>query len=187
MRLLRLALVAVLAVLVVSALGCATPVGQRDPIGNPRLERITSQELATVGPAGSARLSADDLVRLTQQGVSPDQIIDRFYRSGSRLKLTGVQIADLRHRGIDQRVIDYVVSHEREAEKIDAITGQADREAQARARAERVYRHDRYYDPYLDPYPYSYPYYWGPQSYPYLGYRWSGRGSGWYGGVGIGF
>lgn len=184
MRLHRLALVALVAMLVVSASGCATPVGQRDPIGNPRLERITSQELATVGPAAPARLSADDLIRLTQQGVSPDQIIDRFYRSGSRLKLTGVQLTDLPHRGVDQRVIDYVVSHEREAEKIDAITGQADREAQARARVERVYRDSA---PYWGPYPYSTPYYWGPQVYPYLGYGWSRQGSGWSGGVAIGF
>jgi hypothetical protein len=84
-------------------------------------------------------------------------------------------------------VVEYVVNHEREAEKIDAITAQADREGEARARAEWVYRRYLYYDPYLGWDPFWYPYYSGPRIYPYLGYGWSRWGSGWYGGIGIGF
>jgi hypothetical protein len=177
------------ALLVSAGVGCAsTPsVSQRDAIGNPRLERLTPQELARLGPAALVKLSAEDLVRLTRQGASPDEIIDRYYRSGSRLKLDAEQIAELGRRGVDQRVLDYVVSQEREAEKIDAITAQADREAEARARAEEVYRYYRYYDPYGGWDAFSYPYYYGPRVYPYLGYGWSRGGSGWYGGVGIGF
>lgn len=172
-----------------AAAGCASSpsVSRRDAIGNPRLERLIPQELAKLGPAAPVKLSAADLVRLTQQGTSSDEIIDRFYQSGSRLKLDDAQIAELRRRGVDQRVVEYVVSHEREADKIDAITAQADREAQARARAERVYRYYRYYDPYAGWDPFSYPYYSGPRVYPYLGYGWSRWGSGWSGGIGIGF
>ena len=178
-----------IALLALAVAGCATSpsVSQRDAIGNPRLERLTPQELAKLGTAAPVKLSPEDLVRLTHRGASPDEIIDRFYQSGSRLKLGDGQIAELRRRGVDQRVVEYVVSHEREAEKIDAITAQADREAQAHARAERVYRHYRYYDPYVGWDPFSYPYYSGPRVYPYLGYGWSRWGSGWYGGFSIGF
>jgi len=178
-----------IALLAFAAAGCTTSpsVSQRDAIGNPRLERLTSQELAKLGPTAPVKLSAEDLVRLTQQGASPDQVIDRFYQSGSRLKLSDAQIAELRRRGVDHRVVEYVVSHEREAEKIDAITAQADRDAQVRASAQRVYRYYRYYDPYVGWDPFSYPYYLGPRVYPYLGYGWSRWGGGWYGGIGIGF
>ncbi len=171
-----------------AAAGCAgvSHVGERDATGNPRLERLSPRELARLGPAAPVKLSAEDLVRLTRQGDSPAEIIDRFYQSGSRLKLDDGQIAELRRRGVDQRVVEYLVQHEREAEKIDAITAQADREARARARAEHVYRYYRYYDPYWGWDPFSYPYV-GPRVYPYLGYGWSPSSSGWYGGLSIRF
>jgi len=162
--------------------GCATTLSDRDAVGNPRIDRITAAEMARLGPARPAKLSADDLVRLSEARLSPEQIIDRYYQSGSRLKLTDTQLVDLRRRGVDPRVLDYVVQAEQEAEKVDAITAQADREANERARRESWFG-DGYYNPWGGPY----PSYWGPSVYPYFGFGWNRWGSGWFGGFGIGF
>ena len=164
--------------------GCATDnVGKRDAQGNPQLERLTAAELAHLKPVRPFPLLPDDLVRLTRQGLTPDEIIDRYYQSGSRLKLTDAERSQLRREGVSQRVLDYLVIHEQRAEKIDALTAEADRAAAERLEAMRAYWYYGYgYDPW-----WGSPYYWGPRVYPYLGYSFSNWGSGWYGGIGIGF
>jgi hypothetical protein len=127
---------------------------------------------------------AVDLVSLSRDGFSPDQIIERYQQSGSRLKLDSVQVTDLQQRGVDKRVLDYVVQHEEKAEQVDALTREADRDAAARDRAERARRlyYYRHGDSWLDPCPY-----WRPRIYPYAGYGSHRWGGGWHGGVTIGF
>jgi hypothetical protein len=166
--------------------GCASAIGQRDSVGNPRLERLSPAGAERIQSSPRVQFLAEDLARLSRDGLSADQIIDRYQHSGARLKLTPAQLADLRQRGVDQRVLDHIVQREREAEKVDALTREADRDAAARDRAERArryYDYDyRYRDPSMEPYPY-----WSPRLYPHVGYGWRRWGSGWHGGVTIGF
>jgi hypothetical protein len=170
---------AVLAFAVLAIAGCATPpgVGQRDAAGNPVLERLTPAEWAQIGPQAPVRLSVPTLIALSRQGVPPDDIIRRYYQTGTRMKLTDAQLAALRKEGVDQRVLDYIASAEQDAARIDAITAQADQAAQARLAYDRAL-----YAGWWSGWGY-----WGPGAYPFAGYGWTRAGSGWYGGIGIGF
>jgi hypothetical protein len=161
--------------------GCATQpgVGQRDAAGNPLLARLTPAEWAQIGPQAPVRLSVPTLVALSQQGVPPDEIIRRYYQTGTRLKLGDAQLAALRREGVDQRVLDYIASAEQDAARIDAITAQADQAAQARLAFDRAL-----YASWWGGYP---GWGWAPGLFPYAGYGWGRGGSGWFGGVGIGF
>jgi hypothetical protein len=159
--------------------GCANTISQRG-----RLETLSAAEIERIQPAKPAKLVAVDLVSVSRDGFSPDQIIERYQQSGARLKLDSAQVAELQQRGVDKRVLDYVVQHEGKAEQVDTLTREADRDAATRDRAERARRlyYYRHGDPWLDPYPY-----WRPWIYPYAGYgphRWGG---GWHRGVTIGF
>jgi hypothetical protein len=173
---------AVIAFALLAISGCATSpgVGQRDAAGNPLLARLTPAEWAQIGPEAPVRLSVATLVALSQQGVSPDQLIRRYYQTGTRLKLTEAQLAALRKEGVDQRVLDYIASAEQDAARTDAITAQADQAAQARLAYDRAL-----YAAWWGGYPYTG--YWGPGVYPYAGYGWGRGGSAWYGGIGLGF
>ena len=92
--------------------------------------------------------------------VSPDQIIRRYYQTGTRLKLTEAQLAALREEGVDQRVLDYIASAEQDAARTDAITAQADQAAQARLAYDRAM-----YATWWGGYP-DYAGYWGRASTP---------------------
>ncbi len=164
--------------------GCASlPDHPRDAFGNPMLERLSQQEL----PRSAPRVSLDEVVAMSRSGRSAEEITLRLQQSGSRFNLSEAERKSLRERGVEERVIAFIDSYEREAKRTDAITAQVDREAQARQRREAIERSSPY--PYYG-YPYGVPYphgYWGPRVYPYGGYGWSRWGSRWYGGVGIGF
>jgi hypothetical protein len=158
--------------------GCATaPPPGRDPAGNPRIERLTPEQLGALGPASPARLSLEEVVGMSRAGTPADAIIDRIWQSGSRFALSDADRASLRSRGVSETVIAFIDSHERDAQRIDALTRQADADAQARRRQDAAARAPLHRD----------PYWWGPRVSPYLGYGWGPWGSGWRGGVGIGF
>lgn len=172
-------------VLALAAAGCTTypdyrpGVGQRDAEGNPALARMTPQQWAGTRPQLPVRLTIPAIVRMAQQGVPDEEIIRWYYQTGTRLQLTDAQQADLRRNGVDQRVIDYILSAEQDARRIDAITAQADQDARTRMAMEFAYYYGwgpGWYGPYG-----------GPGLYPYAGYTWYPGGSGWYGGIGIGF
>jgi hypothetical protein len=169
---------AAIVIVALAIAGCATPpgVGQRDASGSPVLERLTPAEWAQIGPQAPVRLSIPTLVAMSKQGALPDEIIKRYYQTGTRFKLTDGQLAALRTEGVDQRVLDYIASAEQDATRIDAITAQADQAAQARLAYERLL-----YASWWGGWG------WGPGVYPYAGYGWGPGGSGWYGGIGIGF
>jgi hypothetical protein len=171
--------------LALAVTGCTTypdyrpGVGQRDAEGNPLLARMSSQQWSATGPQLPVRLTMPTVVRMTQQGVPVEEIIRRYYQTGTRMQLTDAQQAELRRSGVDQRVIDYILSAEQDAKRIDAITAQADQDARTRMAMEFAYHYgwgSGWYGPYG-----------GPSIYPYGGYAWYPGGSGWYGGIGLGF
>lgn len=172
-------------VLAVAAAGCtAYPgyrpgVGQRDTEGSPALARMTPQQWAEARPQLPVRLTIPAIVRMAQQGVPDEEIIRWYYQTGTRLQLTDAQQADLRRNRVDQRVIDYILSAEQDARRIDAITTQADQDARTRMAMEFAYYYGwgpGWYGPYG-----------GPGLHPYAGYAWYPGDGGWYGGIGIGF
>lgn len=171
--------------LALAAAGCTTypdyrpGVGQRDAEGNPVLVRMTAQQWSETGPQQPVRLTIPTIVQMARQGMPDDEIVRRYYQTGTRMLLTDSHQADLRRNGVDQRVIDYILSAEQDAQRIDAITAQADQDARTRMAMEFAYAYGwgsgRYW-------PYG-----GPSVYPYGGYAWFPGGSGWYGGIRLGF
>lgn len=154
--------------------GCATDVTQRDATGNPQVARLGAETLARSIPTPPAVPDGQDIVRMSAGGMPAAEIIERIKAGGGRYRLGPADIADLRARGVDPAVLDYLVAAERAAE----LTDRADREA----RAERAiaYRYGYPTPYYRDPYGYRYP--WAVS--PYLGYGYGPYGgSGWYGGI----
>lgn len=165
------------AALLATVAGCATPpgVGRRDAQGNPVLSRLPPEELARAARAAPVPLTRDAIVRMSQY-TPPELVIRQYVESGTRLPLTPEQGAEMRGQGVDPLVVDFILAAEVEAQRVDRITAQADRESAARAAWDRSWYHSGWYGAYG----------W-PRVYPYGGYAWYPRGSGWYGGVGIGF
>ncbi len=165
--------------------GCTTypdyrpGVGKRDAERNPALARMTPQQWAEARPQLAVRLTIPTITRMAEQGVPGEEIIRRYYQTGTRIQLSDAQQAELRRGGVDQEVVDYILSAEQDARGIDAITAQADQDARTRAAMEFTYFYGwgpGWYGPCC-----------GPRLYPFGGYAWYPRGSGWYGGIGVGF
>jgi hypothetical protein len=167
--------------LALAAAGCATQpqVGLRDETGNPVLERMTPGQWSSVAPQAPVRLGRQSITDLSQRGVAPEAIIDRYYQTGSRLQATPAELAEMRRQGVSQQVLDYIASSEQDAKRIDAATAQAERDGREREQWLRTccWGWNGWYG----------TGWWGPRVYPYGGYAWFPGGSGWYGGLGFGF
>ncbi|HSH53832.1 MAG TPA: hypothetical protein VK967_02285 [Methylotenera sp.] len=137
--------------------GCATQ-GQQTQ----QIDRISEEELARIMPKPVAALSLEDIVKLTKEGATADQIIEKIKASGSTYDLTPSQSVMLSKQGVDSKVLDYI--HEsRELAVKNSIADEINkREKAKRVELERLKRQQRQYQYYYDPfcfYPYGfYPY-----------------------------
>lgn len=98
----------------------------------------------------------DQVVQLSQEGKSADDIIKLMKDSRAVYELPASKLADLRQRGVPDKVIDYMQATYLE-----------------QARWEEALRRPYYYGPYYRPWGYwgpVRPRYWG--RYPYPGYYW---------------
>ncbi len=135
--------------------GCAAGL-ERDGRGNPKIERLTEEALARL-PAPEPKLTAENLVRLSREGMPPEKIIERFQATHSRLGIPRSEIMELGKQGVDRKVLDYVGESEERARQTDVAESLARRDAeQAQLEEQRreLYRH--YFNPY-----WPYPPYWG--------------------------
>lgn len=168
---------ALVAFAVVALAGCATT--QRGADGNPLLERLTAEALQRATPTPVARISAEDLVRLSREGASFDQIMQRYRESNSRLNLSSPQLTDLHRRGVDQRVLDAIAAADQAAARADRDDALVRREAAQAAERQRelAYAYGHSYG-----YPYYGPGYYGPYWGPRVGgyYAWPRRHYGLY-------
>ncbi len=147
------------------ASGCATT--SHENIEGPKVDRISPEELARLLPQPVAKLTLDDVVRLTNAGNSAEQIIEQIKTTDSMYDLTPSQTIQLSHQGVDSRVLDYI--HERR--ELAVSNNLADeinrREKQKQAELtnlkNRLWQQQRYYDPFC------YGYY-GLTPYAYGGY-----------------
>lgn len=92
-------------VLILSA--CATH-SKTMPAKSPQIDRVSEAELARIMPTPVAALSLDDLVKLTKEGATPEQLIEKIKASNSIYDLTPSQSVELNKQGVDSKVLDYM-------------------------------------------------------------------------------
>ena len=156
--------------------GCATSV-QRDAAGRPLLQRADPQTLEDSLRRVPGKLSLGEVAVMAREGRSAEEIVARMRATGTRFALDEDQRRMLREQGVPERVIAALIAAEKEAQRVDRLTAEADREAQSQRRA-RAYRNWSRAYPYYDPW-------WG--WHPYLGYSRFRRFHGWHGGIGWGW
>jgi hypothetical protein len=168
----------VMILIALATASCATQpqVGLRDSHGNPVVARMTSEQWAAAAPEAAVRLSRTTIVELSRRGVPAAEIIDRYFQTGTRLAATASELEEMRRQGVDQQVLDYIASSDTDAQRIDSATTRAQRDARERESWLRWSAWSWYA-----------PAGWTPRLQPFGGYAWSPWGSGWYGGMGLGF
>lgn len=97
----------ILSVLLLTACASKQPFAE----SNPKIDRISAEELARIMPQPVAKLSLDDLISLSKQGKTPEQIIDYIKTTDSMYDLTPSQSLALSRSGVDTKVLDFI--HER--------------------------------------------------------------------------
>ena len=140
----------------VLALAACAMAPERDARGNPKIERLSEEALARL-PAPESKLSAEDLVRLTREGMPPEKIIEKFQATHSRLGMPRSEIMELGKQGVDRRVLDYATEAEERARQTDLAEAFARRDAEQARLREEERRRELYHT-----YPaWPYPPYWG--------------------------
>jgi len=145
------------------ASGCTTTTYEYGD-AEPRIDRISAEELARIMPKPIAKLSLDDLVRLSKEANSAEQIMAQIKASDSMYDLTPSQSVELSNKGVDAKVLDFI--HERRelalrnnlADEINRREKQ--RQAEVIRLKSRLWQQQRYYDPFCRGYygltPYGY-------------------------------
>ena len=100
----KLFIIIFLALLMIS---CASTI-QHSYLRTPKIDRISAEELNSILTKSITPLSLNDVVRLTKEGVSTDQIIEKIRISNSVYHLTPSQVVDLNRQGLDTKVLDYI-------------------------------------------------------------------------------
>jgi len=146
--------------------GCATTQPQA-----PQIQRISAEELERIMPQAVPNLSLNELVVLSNSGMTPDQIIERIKATDSRYDLTPSQALQLSKEGVDSKVLDYIHASREQALRDGVAEEINKREQQKQQELERVKREYQ-----LRSYPYYHPYFgygyypWRhPRYHPYYG------------------
>ena len=135
-----------------------------NPAVTPQIQRISPEELERITPKPTPNLTLDDIVRLTKNGTSPDQIIAEIKASNSGYDLSPSQAVELSKQGVDGKVLDYMHSS-RQAAIRDGFADEINKREKARMddqerlRREYQWRSQPYYDPFWG---YGYSPCWGP-------------------------
>ncbi len=148
------------------ASGCSST-GNNVATQGPKVERITPEELDRLTLPPAAKLTLDDLVKLSKEGNSADQIIAQIKATDSTYDLTPSQAVELSQKGVDTKVLDYI--HEsREAAVRNNLADEINRrekqkQAEVARLKNRLSQQRRYYDPFCRGY-------YGLMPYGYGGY-----------------
>ena len=144
-------------------IACASN-SQRSDVRSQKIDRISEEELARIISKPVAVLSLADLVRLTKEGQTPDEIIEKIRISNSSYDLTPSQVVDLNKQGVDNKVLDYMYTSRELALKNNVANEINLREKTKRAELDKLKRQQwlqqqqRMYDPACS---YGYPYGYG--------------------------
>lgn len=137
---------------IVVMLTLASCASQPHQTANPKIDRLTPEELARIIPQPVAKLSLDDIVQMSKQGESAEQIIARIQASDSMYDLTPSQSVQLSREGVDSKVLDYI--HERRALALQNNLAEEINRRERQKQAEinklnnRAWQQRRYYDPF---------------------------------------
>ncbi len=144
-------------------IACASN-SQRSDASSQRIDRISEEELARIISKPVAVLSLDDLVRLTNEHLTADEIIEKIRVSNSSYDLTPSQVVDLNKQGVDNKVLDYIHTSRELALRNNVADEINQREKIKRAELDKLKRQQwlqqqqRMYDPVCS---YGYPYGYG--------------------------
>jgi len=150
--------------------------GQRSEIRTQKIDRISEEELSRIMPKPIAVLSLDDLVRLTKEHLTADEIIEKIRYSNSFYDLTPSQVVDLNKQGVDSRVLDYIHSNHELALRNNVANEINQREKIKRAEVDKhkrqqwLQQQQRFYDPAC-----GYGYFSHPYGYESFGLRFGHR------------
>ena len=75
---------------------------------SPQIDRISAEALAQIFPQPHPVLSLDEIVSLSKQNMSAEQIIQKIKESDSSYDLTPSQSVALSNQGVDKKVLDYI-------------------------------------------------------------------------------
>ncbi len=143
--------------------GCAST-GRDVNLASPKIDRVSPEQLARLISPPVAKLTLDDLVRLTKEGNSAEQIIAQIKTTDSMYDLTPSQSVDLSHKGVDSKVLDYIHESRESAVRNQLADEINRRETQKQAEVarlkNRLWQQQRYSDPFCRGYygftPYGY-------------------------------
>ena len=132
---------------------------------NGQLTRLTPEDLARLTPPPNPRLPQSEVIALSRSATPPDAIIKKLQDTGTFYNLNAQQIVDLSRQGVDQRVIDHLVSAQERARQATLLTELADRDAKAARDLERERNRRRALQHQYGPQPFGYGLgaTWGPR------------------------
>lgn len=150
-----------LAVILSITSGCATST-QQGNLSAPVIDRLSEAELARVAPQPLEILTLDEVVRLSKEGVSAEQIIEKIKKTDSLYDLTPSQHIALSQQGVDIKVLDYIHASRELAWRNSVADEINQREKVNRAESEKLKRQQlqqqRFYDPFCRGYYGLFPY-----------------------------
>ena len=143
----------------------------------PPIDRISEEELARIMPKPLALLSLEDLVQLSKEGATVEQIIDKIKATSSFYELTPSQSLALSQQGIDSKVLDYIYTSREQMLRNNVADEINKREKIKRAELDKLrsqqLQQQQLYDPFCR---------YGPYGYGGFGLRYGSRF-----GIGSGF
>ncbi|MEY3883391.1 MAG: hypothetical protein RIS87_1405 [Pseudomonadota bacterium] len=143
----------------------------------PPIDRISEEELARIMPKPLALLSLEDLVQLSKEGATVEQIIDKIKATSSFYELTPSQSLALSKQGIDSKVLDYIYTSREQMLRNNVADEINKREKIKRAELDKLrsqqLQQQQLYDPFCR---------YGPYGYGGFGLRYGSRF-----GIGSGF
>lgn len=137
-----------------------------------QVQRLTPEEVAKLTPVAVSALSLDEIVQLSKEHVTADDIISKIKASNSQYDLTASQIVTLSKQGVDAKVLDFMQT-EREKARLNSMADEinkrekANKEVQEQLKNQQLRgRYDPFYDPFYQPfYGYGFSPYWGSHFY----------------------
>ena len=110
---------------------------------NGQVTRLTPEDLARLTPPPNPKVPLSEVIALSRADTPPDVVIKKLQDTGTFYNLNAQQIVDLSKQGVDQRVIDHLVSAQEKARQATLLTELADRDAKAAQAVERERSHLR--------------------------------------------
>ena len=118
----------------------------------PKIDRISDEELARIMYQPVSALSLDDLVKLSKEGATADQLIEKIKASNALYDLTPSQSVELNKQGVDSKVLDYIYASREQALKNNVAAEINKREKAKRAELEKLKNQQLQQQPLYDPF-----------------------------------